>query len=154
MLKSGIYEQVLNELISKGIDSSEYIVEKGPIDSEEAAKVLASYLAGVILQGLTNIKDKGGQIGDQIAICNDLINTMVASLEDADLADMTVDRRAQMLLALLERQNSAYAVNKKTDIVRPATSIAASSLFTGSAYEPSMLSELKKEILSSDRIDI
>ncbi|MTI83269.1 MAG: DUF3427 domain-containing protein [Firmicutes bacterium] len=154
MLKPGIYEQVLNKLILNDIDSSEYIVEKGPIDSEEAAKVLASYLAEVILQGLTNIKDKGGQIGDQIAICNDLINTMVANSEDAALAGMTVDRRAQMLLAFLERQNSAYAVNKKAAIVRPATSIAASSLFTGSAYEPSMLSELKKEIISSDRIDM
>ncbi len=154
MLKSGIYEQVLNKLISNDIDSSEYIVEKGPIDSEEAAKVLANYLAGVVLQGLTNIKDKGGQIGDQIAICNDLINTMVANSEDAALAGMTVDRRAQMLLAFLERQNSAYAVNKKAAIIRPATSIASSSLFTGSAYEPSMLSELKKEIISSDRIDM
>ncbi|MCF8010750.1 MAG: DUF3427 domain-containing protein [Clostridiales bacterium] len=154
MLKSGIYEQVLNKLISKEIDSPEHIVEKESIDSEEAARVLANYLAEIILQVLASIKDKGGQVGEQISVCNDLINTMVDNIDDASLSDMTVDRRAQMLLAFMERQNSAYAVNEKTNIVRPVTSIAASSLFTGSAYEPSMFSELKKEILSSDRIDM
>jgi len=60
---------------------------------------------------------------------------MVSRVGDAALIDMTVDRGAQMLLALWERQNSAYAVNEKADIVRPVTSIAASSLFTGSVHE-------------------
>jgi superfamily II DNA or RNA helicase len=153
-LNPGICEQVLNKLISKEIDSSSHIVETGPIDNEEAAKILSKYLAEVIEQGLANIKDNGGKIADQITLCNRLIDTIVASAGDAVLADMSVDRRAKMLLALLERQNSAYAVNEKLDIIRPVTSIAASSLFTGSIYEPSMFSELKKEILSCDRIDM
>ncbi len=156
MLKPGIYEQVLNKLISKEIDSSErHIVKKGPIDGEEAAKVLAGYLAGVIRQVLADIKDEGGRIEDQIAACNDLINKIVSRVgDDAAFAGLTVDRRAQMLLAFLEKQNSVCAVNENAAIVRPVTSIAASSLFTGSAHEPSMFSELKKEILSSDRIDM
>jgi HKD family nuclease len=154
MLNPGICEQVLNKLISKEIDPSSHIVKTGPIDNEEAAKILSKYLAEVIEQGLANIKDNGGKIADQISLCNRLIDTIVASAGDAVLADMSVDRRAKMLLALLERQNSAYAVNEKLDIIRPVTSIAASSLFTGSIYEPSMFSELKKEILSCDRIDM
>jgi len=154
MLKPGIYEQVLNKLISKEIDSSLHIVKTGPIEGEEAGKVLAEYLAGVIREELANIKDNGGKIEDQINLCNRLIDTLAASEGESKLADMVVDRRARMLLAFLERQNSAYAVNGKLGIIRPATSIAASSLFTGSIYEPSMFSELKKEILSCDRIDM
>ena len=154
MVKSGIYEQVLNSLISKQIDSSSHIVKTGPIDSAEAARVLAMYLSQVIEQGLCIIKDNGGRIDDQISLCNSLIDTIVLSAGDAALAEMSVDRRAEMLLALLERQNSAYAVNEKLPVIRPETSIAASSLFTGSIHEPSMFSELKKEIMSCDRVDM
>ena len=153
MLKPGIYEQVINKFISEELDASEYRAKKGPIDSEEAARVLANYLAEVILQGLANVKDKGGKLGDQITFCNALINTIAARVGD-DFAALSVDRRAQMLLAILKGQNSYCAVNENVELVRPVTSIAASSLFTGSVHEPSMLSELKKEILSCDRIDM
>lgn len=153
MLKQGIYEQVLNRLISKEITSPMHIVKTGPIDHAEAAKVLAEYLAEVIEQGLVNIKEKGGKIEDQITFCNSLIDALAARAGDAVLAEMAVDKRARMLLAFWEKKNTAYAVNEKID-TRPVTSIAASSLFTGSVHEPSMFSELKKEILSCDRIDM
>ncbi len=154
MLKLGIYEQVLNSLIAKEIDSPLHIVKTEPIDQEEAAKVLAGYLTEIIEHGLANIKDNGGQVADQIALCNRLIDSVVSSVGDDTFGEMSIDRRAKMLLALLERQNSANAVNDKLEIIRPVTSIAASSLFTGSIHEPSMFSELKKEILSCDRIDM
>jgi len=92
-------------------------------------------------------------VGDQIAACNSLINAMAAKV-GYDLADLAVDRRAQMLLAILDRHNTASAVNEKVELVRPVTSLAVSSLFTGSVHEPSMYAELKKEILSCDRIDM
>lgn len=154
MLKPGIYEQVLNNLLSKQIDSSLHIVKTEPIDPEESAKVLAHYLTEIIAQALGNVKDHGGKVEDQIALCNRLIETMVASVGEASFAERSIDGQAKMLLALLARQNSAKAINEKLEIIRPVTSIAASSLFTGSLHEPSMLSELKKEIVSCDRIDM
>ncbi len=66
-----------------------------------------------------------------------------------------VDQRAEQLLALLREQDPRLAVGKTAaDLSRPETSIAQSSLFTGAIHEPQMYTELKKEIVSADRIDM
>ena len=62
--------------------------------------------------------------------------------------------RAEQLLALFDRQSSIWAVDEKAQVVRPKTSIAQSSLFTGAIHEPQMYTELKKEIVSCNRVDM
>ena len=42
----------------------------------------------------------------------------------------------------------------KDSVIRPVTPMSESSLFRGSDYEPNMLGELKKEIQTSDSIDM
>jgi hypothetical protein len=59
-----------------------------------------------------------------------------------------------MLLAILARLNLPPATRASDLVPRPLTRLSQSSLFTGSRTEPSLASELKKEILSADRIDI
>ncbi len=59
-----------------------------------------------------------------------------------------------MLLSIMQEKNSAHALTANPTSIRPVTSIAKSSLFTGAAGEPDMVSELKREILSCDRIDM
>ena len=59
----------------------------------------------------------------------------------------------EILLSIYNKLNNIRAIRNIKEI-RPTTSIAESSLFTGSHYEPNMLSELKKEIITSDKIDM
>jgi len=61
-----------------------------------------------------------------------------------------INNNAKMLLALIDKKS-----NPKTQAltVRPDSSLAENTLFTGAAHEPSMISELSKEIISADRID-
>ena len=154
MLHDGLYEQVIN----KGLDSELAYVDKlsqtAPIDTAEASKVLAKYVAEVVERGLDNLRDKGGDLNDQVALANQIITTIQAETKEADFGSLSVAERAEQLLALFDRQNSIWAVDEKAQVVRPETSIAQSSLFTGAVHEPQMYTELKKEIVSCNRIDM
>ena len=108
----------------------------------------------MVEQGLNNLKDNGGDLSGQVALINRIISDIVQETR-ADVFDtLSVTQRAEQLLALYERENSLFALDERHRIIRPETSIARSSLFTGAAHEPQMYTELKKEIVSCDRIDM
>lgn len=147
MLHDGLYEQIINNSLEKELDSTEKLSTTAPIDSAEAAKVLAKYVAEVVEKGLDNIVDNGGDINSQVALANRIISTIICETKENTFDDMMVAKRAEQLLALFDRKNNILALDEKAAIVRPETSIAQSSLFTGAIHEPQMYTELKKEIV-------
>lgn len=156
MLHHGLYEQVINNaLTSELVDIPEARKAVAPIDKAEASKVLAQYLADVVQKGLDNVLDNGGDISAQIALTNQIVDLIQNTTKEADFASLGVDQRAEQLLALLREADPRLSVGKTaSDLSRPETSIAQSSLFTGAIHEPQMYTELKKEIVSADRIDM
>ena len=156
MLSPGLYEQVINTALNREL--SEILDARksvAPIDRAEASKVLAQYLADVVQKGLENVADNGGDISTQIGLANQIVTLIQNTTQEADFASLSVDQRAEQLLALLREQDPRLAVGKTAaDLSRPETSIAQSSLFTGAIHEPQMYTELKKEIVSADRIDM
>lgn len=156
MLHHGLYEQVINNQLSSELaEISEARKAVASIDKAEASKVLAQYLANVVQKGLDNVLDNGGDISAQIALTNQIVELIQNTTKEADFASLGVDQRAEQLLALLREADPRLAVGKTAaDLSRPETSIAQSSLFTGAIHEPQMYTELKKEIVSSDRIDM
>ena len=156
MLHHGLYEQVINNALNSELaEIPEARKAVAPIDKAEASKVLAQYLADVVQKGLDNVLDNGGDISAQIALTNQIVNLIQNATKEADFAALGVDQRAEQLLALLREADPLLAVGKTaSDLSRPETSIAQSSLFTGAIHEPQMYTELKKEIVSADRIDM
>ncbi len=156
MLHPGLYEQVINNaLTSELAEIPEARKSIAPIDQAEASKVLTQYLADVVQKGLDHVLDNGGDISDQIELTNQIVGLIQNTTKEADFAALGVDRRAEQLFALLREKDSRLAAGKTAaDIERPETSIARSSLFTGAVHEPQMFTELKKEIVSADRIDM
>lgn len=82
------------------------------------------------------------------------MSTIMTETKEADFDTLSVAERAEQLLALFDKKNNVLVLDEKAEIIRPETSIAQSSLFTGAIHEPQMFTELKKEIVSCNRIDM
>lgn len=156
MLKPGLYEQVINDEINQELVTLPAARQAtAPIDAAEAAQVLTQYLTEVIQKGLEHVKEGGDGVSSQISLTNEIVRLIEERTQEADFAALRVDQRSEQFLALLRENDPMLAAGKTAaDVIRPETSIAQSSLFTGAIHEPQMFSELKKEIGSADRIDM
>lgn len=170
MLHPGLYEQIINACISRELEAlPDTRRSVATIDKAEASQVLAQYISEVAKICLDAIIDNGGILSDQV----DLTNRIIAAIDTKkaiidtkraiidpekaiqDLTAYTVDSHAQQLLSIMDAHDTRLLQGKKaSDMDRPETSMAHSSLFTGAVREPQMFSELKKEIASADRIDM
>ena len=156
---NGIYEQVINQALNKSLTSlsaQEYHVLREKIDSAESKTILSRYMTEVLEKGLRilmeDFKENSG-LDKQISACNQIIELLSKLTNEIDLLDLIIDTDAQRLLAIWENRQFPTLRESNTPN-RPDTSISISTLFTGSRVEPGMVDELKKEILSSDRIDL
>lgn len=52
MLHDGLYEQIINKELDAELASTDKLSTTAPIDSAEASKVLAKYIAEVVEKGL------------------------------------------------------------------------------------------------------
>lgn len=153
-ISKGIYEQIINQAVEddlRQIESTENLtVEKKPIDNAEAQHILAVYMAKVIEKSLSRIFEENNvdSKAEQIKLCNDLISKLYETSKSKDWLECKIDNGGEQLLAVFQRSDEE--LKKK----RPQTSLAISTLFTGSKTEPSMVGELKREIATADRIDM
>ena len=153
MLKRGLYEQVINKSLDRELEcSDDIVVSTGKLDGAEAPHILSHYIGELVEKGLRQVNSD--DISGQLSLANRIVSAIADVTGDSDFDGMSVAERAEQLLAVAEKKNSLSAVNGEFSPVRPETSLAASSLFTGSMYEPSMMSELEKEIQSADRVDM
>ena len=151
MLTTGLYEQVINKSLELELSNTEKLSETAPIDRAEASKILAKYVAELVEKGLDTVKDNGGDLSAQVELVNRIVSTIVTETKEPDFDQMSVAERAEQLLALFDKNG---ILTETAEVQRPETSIAQSSLFTGAVHEPQMVTELKKEIASCDRIDM
>lgn len=154
MIYSGLYEQVINKKIDAVLAATDKLYTTAPIDSAEASKVLAKYIAEVVEKGLNTVIDNGGNVISQVVLANNIISTIINETKENRFVEMSIAERGEQLLTLFDKKDSIFSFDEKAEIVRPETSIAQSSLFTGAIHEPQMYTELKKEIVSCNRIDM
>ncbi|WP_026496763.1 DUF3427 domain-containing protein [Butyrivibrio sp. WCD3002] len=156
MLEPGLYEQVINKQIQSELSgAAEDLKRVEKIDGAEASEILSRYVSEVVHKALDRIADDEN-LEAKIELVNKVVGLISDEDELGDLKELAVADSAEQLLALLSDNDPMYKIGqrKAKDIVRPETSVAQSSLFTGAIHEPQMYSELKKEMETADRIDM
>ncbi|MEZ5334398.1 MAG: DUF3427 domain-containing protein [Methanolobus sp.] len=118
------------------------------LNDADSNDYLAQYLHRVLSHALSEIKaDKNGKtkIDIQIELCNEIVG--ILNRYGIETQGLDVSETAEKLMAVLDEDPSV-------DFSRPDTPLSLGALLTGTRQDPSLVSQLKKEILSSDRVDI
>lgn len=154
MFQLGIYEQLINRLIAEKLgvlNQNQFFIMKNPIDKEEAAMILSQYLEHVIRVALGSLTGDGS-VEKQIILANTIIKTIAKELEDSDFDEDLIEAEAKILTAVFKKLDAPFSdIEKHLHKITPYTRLSHSELFTGHAGL-SLESEIKKEILSSDKI--
>lgn len=155
MVQSGIYESLITRLIEQRLTELEttYYIERQVIDPAEAAQILSRFLTQVLYSALESLPNSEDRIVKQIEMSNALVKWLADYLNKADLTENILESQGRILSALYQTTNP-IAADLKLHVakVTPQSGLAQSELFTGSNVGLSLESEIKREILSSDKI--
>lgn len=156
MMHNGLYEQLINKLISSKlneVDRNKFYIEESEIDKSEAARVLSQYLVEVIRYALNSISGDDS-IEKQIELSNKIIFLLRTELKDEEFNEDLIATEAKILSAIFSKIDARFSdFEMHLKGITPYTRLSQSELFTGNNAGISLESEIKKEILSSDKIN-
>lgn len=155
-MNQGIYEEIVTQLISSklsGLEKETYYIKEVKIDKEEASNMLSQHLSKTIKYAFSIIK--GDNILEhQIEIANKIIKFLKEELKKEEFEDDLIDVEGKILKAVFTRIDAHFSdLDLHLKEITPYTRLTHSELFTGGNLGLSLESELKKEILSANRID-
>jgi superfamily II DNA or RNA helicase len=157
-MNQGIYEELVTQLVSNKINElnkDSYYINKSKIDKEEASIIISRHLSKTIKGALDVLKGEH-QIEHQIEIANKIIQFLKVELKDNDFDKDLIESEGEILKAVFTKIDAHFSdLDIHLKEITPYTRLTHSELFTGGSNTGlSLESELKKEILSSNRIDL
>lgn len=154
-MQIGIYEKLINKLVLSQIgklNKDQFFIKENKIDKTEAAKTLAQYLANVI-GGALGLITGNDSLEKQIDLANKIILLLRDELSNQDFEDDLICIEAKILSGVFSKIDTGISdFDKYLTQITPYSRLSHSELFTGSNSGISLDSELKKEILSADKI--
>ncbi|KIO53879.1 DUF3427 domain-containing protein [Flavobacterium hibernum] len=156
-MTQGLYEELVTKLINYKInelDKDTFQIKKSPIDKAEAAQILSQHMGETIKHAFTLIKGEN-IIETQIEIANKIILFLTEELKKEKFEGDLIETEGKILKAVFTKIDTHF---KDLDLhlkeITPYTRLIHSELFTGGNAGTTLESELRKEILSSDNIDL
>jgi len=146
-ISPGLYEQVVNAGLQKELEAlgPEFQAMLVQMDPAESHFILAQYV-GKFLNGLLDSISGNDRLEKQIAACNRLIENAAVVIKQSAAEQATVAENGKRLLEIFNPALTRHA--------KPETPLSVSSLLTATSRDPSLVSQLKQEILHADQIDI
>ncbi len=155
MLKNGIYELIINRILRNELNALKDVeAEREKIEREEASYILSKYAGSLINDALLKMKDAGNWPSSQVNLINEIIKLVSTEVPEVISDKMIIDEPLEKLLSLMAKQDHNFPGISEERNKRPLSSISRSSLFTASEDEPIMVDELKKEIITSNQVDL
>jgi superfamily II DNA or RNA helicase len=156
-MNQGLYEELVTKLISvklNELDKDTFQVKKVIIDKAEAAHLLSQHIGETIKRAFNLIKSDD-VLETQIEIANKIILFLKEELKKEEFEEDLIETEGKILKAVFTKVDAHFTdLDLHLKHITPYTRLIHSELFTGGNSGTTLESELRKEILSSDRIDL
>ncbi|MCF8342859.1 MAG: DEAD/DEAH box helicase family protein, partial [Chitinophagaceae bacterium] len=154
---SGIYEEIVTKLVKNKIeqlDPDKFYIKEVPIDKAEASEMLTLRLSQTIKYALNTLKGDS-VLEKQIDIANKIIHFLRDEIKREEFNQDIIATEGKILKAVFEKVDAHFSdLDLHLKEITPYTRLSHSELFTGGNSDTTLESELRKEILSSNRIDL
>ncbi len=155
-MNQGIYEELVTQLVNNKLlklEQEDFYIQKSRIDKAEASTLLSKHLAHAIKAALSTIRGEH-QLEEQIEIANRIILFLKDELKIEGFDGDLIETEGKILKAVFSKVDAHFSdLDLHLKEITPYTRLTHSELFTGGNVGLSLHSELKKEILSANRID-
>lgn len=154
MQQVGIYEKLITQLIESHLDRGRFYIGERQLDSSDASIWLSRFLSNILEFAIGSVPNGDDQLQKQIELSNELLMWLKGKFQDEELFDENLlDTQGRILTAIYELENPISSdIKKYVQDIFPLTGLSQSELFCGSNAGLSLESELKREILSADKI--
>lgn len=149
-LPFGLYDVVLNELLVvqlAALDANHVEFRLEDLDAGDSHVALSEYLRRILYSDFDALPVHE-RLRKQVELCNQIIGIVQTALGDY-AAGQAVSASARRLLYIRKSEQLGRPAPE-----RPDTPLGLGCLLTGTRLDPSLVSQLCKEIQSADRIDI
>ncbi|MDA3921792.1 MAG: DUF3427 domain-containing protein [Salinisphaera sp.] len=147
ILHRGLYERVVDRALAETLGATgdtRQVYDHAPLDAGDSHAVLARHLSHLIEATLRRLPTR-----ERLVHQRDLVNEIVATLAQRDEAvSVTIDTLPDTVEQLLSVRDS-----QAPTLMRADTPASQTSLLTGTRLDPSLISQLKLELASADRVD-
>lgn len=157
-LVPGVYETLISEAIQERlIDKSAkgYHIAKEKIDSADSNTFFANYLAGIVSNILKDIKRNNSNetISEQIKRNNEIFQ-FIQDKWEVDLSADMLSVEKEFLRGIYTTVGLTKEEVEKRASIHPSSGYRVSNLFIGSNRDLSIDEEMRRDILTSDNIDL